>query len=145
MEDNNGYVLDEIAKEVYTELVAEEEKIFNNFIENYNLVKNKIGYDVYHLEEYLGGEDDNFDYVEHVGFVEVEISDFKSHSYPNHIFYSIIGEGSDKVRYMKQGVSDKHKFHAMVFQTTGYCEDDYSGFMLFPLTDGTYWKVRYWS
>ncbi len=30
-----------------------------------------------------------------------------------------------------------------VWQTTGYSEDDYSGFLLLPLLDGRFWKVGY--
>lgn len=30
-----------------------------------------------------------------------------------------------------------------VWQTTGYCGDDYSGFLLFPLMNGKFWKIAY--
>jgi hypothetical protein len=30
-----------------------------------------------------------------------------------------------------------------VWQTVGYCEDDYSGFLLLPMLDGRYWKISY--
>lgn len=35
------------------------------------------------------------------------------------------------------------KFHVLVYQTLGCCEDDYSGYIIFPMKDGRYWIVRF--
>ena len=75
----------------------------------------------------------------HVGYVEVEKSTWKSGAYPSYDFYT---EKGGNMQYMKQ--DDDGEFHNMVWQTTGHCEDDYSGFQLFPLSNGKYWKVSYY-
>jgi hypothetical protein len=75
----------------------------------------------------------------HEGYVEVEKSDFKNGFYPNHEFYKVKDEN---LNYMKQ--DEDGEFHNMVWQTTGACEDDYSGFQLFPLSNGKYWKISYY-
>ena len=45
--------------------------------------------------------------------------------------------------YIKGKQDEEGKFHNMVWQTTGCCEDDYSGYLLFPLNNGKYWKISY--
>ncbi len=34
-------------------------------------------------------------------------------------------------------------FYVLIWQTTGYCCDDYKGYLLFPMKDGRYWIVYY--
>lgn len=76
---------------------------------------------------------------QHIGYVEVEKSDYESSHYPTHEFYKVKGE---KLNYMRQ--DDDGEFHNLVWQTSGHCEDDYSGFLLFPLSNGLYWKISYY-
>lgn len=84
----------------------------------------------------------------HCAFVQVEKSDYKSSSYPGYEFYNVICSESEtdediklakKLSFMKQDVEGK--YHNMVWQQTGCCEDDYSGYLLFPLNNGTYWMI----
>lgn len=82
--------------------------------------------------------DDNH-YWQHEGYVKLEKSDYKSGFYPNYDFYTELN--SKKYHYMRQ--DDDGEFHNMVWQTTGACEDDYSGYLLFPLSNGDYWKISY--
>jgi hypothetical protein len=50
----------------------------------------------------------------------------------------------DKMLYMKTSTDDVRSIdHYYVWQTTGYIEDDYSGYLLYPLKDGTYFKLYY--
>ncbi len=95
-------------------------------------VKQNIDYDIDLIEL----EDISW---QHEGYVEVEKSNYKNGFYPNHDFYTEKGE---KVQYMRQ--DDEGTYHNMVYQTTGFLEDDFSGSMLFPLTNGKYWKISYY-
>jgi len=76
--------------------------------------------------------------------VEIELTDYKSGSYPNHEFYQIKNDDEDKRFYMKQYEESEIDFdHNLVWQTTGYLGDDYSGFLLLPLGDNKYLKCSY--
>jgi hypothetical protein len=77
---------------------------------------------------------------EHEGYVKVEKSDYKNGFYPSYDFYTEQGD-SKGYKYMRQ--DDDGEFHTMVWQTTGMSGDDYSGFMLFPLKNGDYWKINF--
>jgi len=78
---------------------------------------------------------------DHMNFdIEVEKSEYHSCFYPTYDFYTIVGE-KDKIQYMKQ--DEDGDYHNMVYQRCGVCEDDYYGFLLFPLKDGKYWKISY--
>lgn len=137
--------LDEIQDEVYKELAAEEKRIKDEVYLNLDIFKSNIDYDFELADEYLCVDDDGLNYFEHIGFVEVKKSDFKNGFNPSKEYYEIIGDDSDELKYGIQDTSEEHTFHALVYQTTGYCEDDYSGFILLPMKDGKYWKIRYWS
>jgi hypothetical protein len=98
-------------------------------------VKDNINYDFDLILDSL----DELDW-EHVGYVEVEETSNINTGYPSYKFY--LEKGNPKsLRYMRQ--DDDGEFHNMVWQTVGHCEDDYSGFLLFPLNDGRYWKISY--
>jgi hypothetical protein len=77
------------------------------------------------------------------GIVDIELTDETSSGYRTYQHARIVGDTSRRL-YMKipddeiRGVD-----HYYVWQTTGCCEDDYSGWMLFPLKDGRYFKVYY--
>jgi hypothetical protein len=81
--------------------------------------------------------DDN-DYWEHLGYVKIQKSDYKNPFYKSYDFYTIVGE---KLHFMMQ--DNDGEYHNLVWQTTGHSEDDYSGYMLFPLSNGDYWKISY--
>jgi hypothetical protein len=97
-------------------------------------IKLHINYPFARIKEIL--EDLNW---RHEGYVKIELTDYKQSGYSNYDFYKeISGDGR---YYMKQDV--KGNFHTMVWQTVGFLGDDYSGFLLFPLTNGQYWKISY--
>jgi len=75
-----------------------------------------------------------------IDVVEVELTAHHNCFYPNHKFYKVKGD-EEEIYYMKQegDVLD----HVMVYQRTGYSEDDYYGFQLLPLGKGKYLKVSY--
>lgn len=77
---------------------------------------------------------------EHIGYVDVEETVVQNSGYPDYKFYK--EKGNDKsLKYMRQ--DDEGEYHNLVWQTVGHCGDDYSGFTLFPLNDGRYWKISY--
>lgn len=121
---------------IMADLYKEEQKIIekNNRVleEVKKLINYPASYIDYALEELSSWNDE--------GFVEVELTEYKESGYSNYEFYRI-KNSSDKRYYMKQ--DEDENFHDMVWQTTGCCEDDYSGYQLFPLKDGRYWKIYY--
>jgi|GEM_PF-2621115 len=98
-----------------------------------NYVKDHINYSIDNM---------NLDelYWQHVGYVEVVETSNVNTGYPSYKFY-LEKDNPKSLRYMRQ--DDDGEYHNMVWQTVGCCEDDYSGFLLFPLNDGRYWKISY--
>ena len=119
-------------KAYYADMKIEDERIAALNSEAIEFVKANIKYDF----DLIDLDDINW---KHEGYVEVEKTDYKNSFYPTYDFYKVKGE---KLNYMRQ--DDDGEFHNMVWQTTGNCEDDYSGFQLFPLSNGKYWKIRYY-
>jgi len=126
-------MLDADMKAAFKEMRMESEKqdIINN--EAIEFVKLNIQYSF----EMIDFSD--LEFWQHEGFVELEKSDYKSCFYPTYDFYT--EKGSKAYHYMKQDVDGE--FHNMVWQITGHCEDDYSGYILYPLSNGKYWKISY--
>lgn len=127
----------------WEELAAEEKKHIDDFKTNLEIVKGKIDYKFSFIKNYIDDDESEYNHHRHEGFVKVELTDHKNGFYPNHKFYKIID--GDGLYYMKQDDNDDNTFHCMVWQTVGSCEDDYSGWLLFPLTDGTYWKISFFE
>ena len=121
-------------KSFYQEMRIEHDRIAALNNEAIEFVKQNINFD-FDLIDF-----DDLSYWKHEGYVEVEKTDYKNGFYPNYDFY--VEKGNPKShKYMKQ--DEDENFHSMVWQTTGCCEDDYSGFQLFPLSDGRYWKISF--
>jgi len=123
---------DDVVKEQEERLEINEKEIEN--------VKSLIDYDFELIEEYL---EDN-DWWKHIGYVEVIKSDYKNCFYPSYDFY--IEKGLEKTLHcMRQDDSEDNTFHVLVYQTDGGygAEDSYFGYLLFPLTNGKYWKIQY--
>ncbi len=118
--------------------IQEETNTVNN--EAIEYVKTMIDYDFEFIDDYLDGND----WWRSIGYVEVEKSDYKNCFYPSHDFY--IEKNVDKIlHYMRQDDNEENTFHSLVWQQDGGygAEDSYSGFVLFPLTDGRYWKIKF--
>lgn len=96
--------------------------------------------------EILNFEDDEFF---HIGYCKVEKTDYKNHWYKNAEYFRVIGFEGDSnskdsfkfLHFMK--VNEGDNFHTLVWQQTGPCEDDYSGYILYPMKDGRYWVVSF--
>ena len=140
--DEPGYISDQdytdAMNSFYKACKEEDEKLSTNI----DIVKTKINYPFERIQEYL---EDGYHW--HLGYVRVyEEKNYKSYSYPNHKHYSVVDD--DNVfnipsYLMRQDDNDEDAFHSLVWQTVGMMGDDYSGFILFPLTDGTYWVLNY--
>lgn len=85
------------------------------------------------------------------GIVEIQEISAKP-NYPNRKYCKIKNGGdggayehnTDNIEmYDKESQYEGEPVEYWVWQTTGYCEDDYSGFLLLPLLDGRFWKVGY--
>lgn len=78
-----------------------------------------------------------------IGFVEIELTDEKTNGYKAYQHARIINS-DDKKLYLKTDCDDiRGVDHYYVWQTVGYLEDDFSGFLLFPLNNEKYFKVSY--
>lgn len=76
-----------------------------------------------------------------VDIVEVELTDEKLRGYPTYDCGRIKGEKG--YLYMKQKVTDiRGIYHVFGWQRTEY-EDCYSGWQLYPLKNGLYFKISY--
>ncbi len=123
---------DEIFNEAMNEVFKHQQEIDNKNKQVIKEVKKLINYPFSRIKEAL----EYCDWKDQ-GYVEVEKTDYKDNNYPNHEFYRIIG---NYTYFMKQ--DETKKFHYLVWQTSSY-EDSYHGYILFPLTNGKYWKVSY--
>lgn len=76
--------------------------------------------------------------------VDIVLTEEKERDFPNHQCARIVAD-TDKVLYMKTDADAEIEGidYYYVWQRTGYLEDDYYGFLLFPLKDGKYFKISY--
>lgn len=82
-------------------------------------------------------------YWEPQDIVDIELTDETTSGYRTYQHARIKGDESRRL-YMKTPCDEiRNVDHYYVWQTTGYCEDDYSGWLLFPLKDGRYFKAYY--
>ena len=123
--------------EIYAELDKEQQKIDEKNKEELEKLKDLISYDIDLIESIL----DELEYWEYLETVEVEETENPRNGYPSYKFYIQKGE-KPQYKYMRQ---DDEDFHNLVWQTDGGygAEDSYSGFLLFPLKNGKYWKIKY--
>lgn len=77
------------------------------------------------------------------GIVEIVLTDEKRSGYSTYQ-HARIKDDKERLLYMKTDCDEVRKIdHYYVWQTTGCCEDDYSGYLLFPLSNGKYFKITY--
>lgn len=93
------------------------------------------------LKEFLREQE----YYEPVCIVEVVKSDngFYKNS-PNYKYYEEKNPRSKVYEYTKTTTDTYgNDIEYLVWQTCGYCGDDYSGFLLLPMKNGKYYKIIY--
>lgn len=126
---NKQFMEDEKRYELMEENQKEEFKI---------MLKDQIN--IESLFEYL---DDGL-YWKPIGIVEIKLTEEKRSRYSGYQHARIIDD-EDKLLYMKTStdgdVEDVEYYY--VWQQTGCMEDDFSGYMLFQMNDGKFFKVSY--
>jgi hypothetical protein len=85
----------------------------------------------------------DMEYWTPVGIVEIQLTDEKTSGYRNYQHARVVSDPEDRHLYMKTDCEVHSVPYYYVWQTTGCCEDDYSGYLLFPLKDGKFFKVSY--
>jgi hypothetical protein len=89
------------------------------------------------------------EYYDTIGIVEIERFKPERTNYPDHEHCKEDGMTYIKTTgeiecYYFESKYEGERVEYWVWQTTGYLEDDYSGFLLLPLLDGKrFWKVSY--
>lgn len=75
--------------------------------------------------------------------VDIVLTDEKSFGYSTYQHARIVNDKENKL-YKKTEVDEiRNVDHYYVWQTAGYLGDDFSGYLLFPLKNGKYFKVFY--
>ena len=137
--------------EVGAELMAEAQEIFKRQAAKDRKLKNRyrrylksLIY-VPSLYKYL----DQHDGWMPEAIVDIVLTDEKLSGYASYQHARIVDD-EDRLLYMKTQIyagEDEYPPHDIdhyyVWQTTGQLGDDYSGYLLFPLKDGRYFKVSY--
>lgn len=146
-DENNNPVTEQDMQEmqeIFRELDEVESKLKNEWKEK---LKNLVNVEALwkHLNE-GDDEDCGLDSWTPVDVVEIKLTDEKSSGYASYQHARIIG-ADDKRLYMKQNIqSDNNKLgfdYYYIWQTVGMLGDDYSGFLLYPLNNGKFFKVSY--
>lgn len=104
------------------------------FFENYKNVLSKIPYDSKLLKEFLRGAT-NY----HMGYCSVK---------PSGDYFVIddsdfVVNGTKTIPFTRYDDSKDNEFHWLCYQRSGPAGDDYTGYSLIPLSDGTYWCLYY--
>lgn len=148
-QENENY--EEILDDYYNYLKEENDKLQNAF--EYYKKNSLIPFDkIENFDEYDELFDfENGDYF-HIGYCTVEKSNYKNGFRPNAEYFKIkecefenkdLAHYSAQFYYFLKVYHGERKFHTLVWQTTTCCEDDYSGYILFPIKDGRYWIVSF--
>lgn len=148
--------MNEVTKEMQN-FLEEERKIDKQraieFLSNYKKVLSKIDKQYWEeLKELLNGS-----YNSHVGYLHkklLKLEPFKLFPYPSNDVYSVIKDSDLEIlnstlnrlsglglEFLRFDIDEN--FHYLVHQVPGVCEDDYSGYLLFPLNDDTYWVISF--
>jgi hypothetical protein len=128
-----------------SEALAEWTKEMDNFYKLDKRIKNKWKRDLKGLINITG----LFKYLDEdgswypIGIVDIIETDEKRIGYSAYRHVRIVDD-EDHLLYIIIDTDDIRKVsHYAVWQTTGYLGDDFSGYMLFPLSNGKYFKVGY--
>lgn len=145
MKDN----IDKKLLEVLQDIAEEEKKDKEMFDKAFSYYQK---HSLFPFETIKDSEMLDFEYgtYSHIGYCTIKKIDYKNCFYPKNDFYvitQIYGNKDIKEisthKFMMQNDDIKEGFHNLVWQTCGYCEDDYSGYLLFPLNDGRYWLISF--
>ena len=133
--------------EEYHELMEEieraEEIEREKFIKALDFFKENIDYPYQLLEDNDFDLEDFFENnYSHVGYCHINEIDYRNSFHPNIKCYKIV-EDDLKIDKIFERYDNKDGFHYLIYQTCGYLDDDYSGYLLFPMKDNKYWVVSF--
>jgi len=134
---NNDDAIDEMMSYIKKELGDMELKIKNAEKSWKRKLRGLIN--VTGLFRHLDGMDGWLPY----GFVEIYEANEKMAGYESHQHFRI-KDDNEKLLYIKKSESDiRGVDHYCVCETVEYMSDYYSGYLLYPLKNGLYFKVSY--
>lgn len=135
---------DDYLKEYYEWLDNEESKMKEafDFYKKNSLIPFEEIQEMWDYDELFDFENGGY---RHIGYCSVIESNYTNHWYKNAKFFDIkdtdCKESMVHLHFMK--ILHDKDFHTLVWQTTTCGEDDYSGYILFPMNDGRYWIVSF--
>lgn len=134
---------DEQIRDVYRLIADEAARRYYILKENLQYVKQNIDYPFECIEEYLDCSN------EHIGYVRVlRDEQYREFGYSQYDFYVLCPEDQNRfgnyLHFMRQDDNEENNFHCLIYQVCGCCEDDYSGYLLFPLNNGMYWMISFY-
>lgn len=136
-----------ITEEEEKEMYEEWEKAENEYKQKWEAAKNEVR-DLIEPKYFEFAEDHDTFYSE--GIVEIIETDEKVSGYSGYRHCRIKDDGKlyMLINSTIETTKEESEFEGepifyWVWQTTGYMGDDYSGFLLLPLSDGRYWKIGY--
>ena len=142
MNNEEIYISDEDAQAIYDDVWAEQRKMddANNRLKAE--YKEKLGSLVNTKSLYKWLNEDQEHWVPEA-IVDIKLTDEKASDYPTYQHARILND-KDHLLYMKCTFDDVVKGidYYYVWQTT-IGEDSYSGYLLFPLNNGQFFKVSY--
>jgi hypothetical protein len=131
--------IEKLNKEYHQMLIEEDIKLKQLKLEWYKNLKGMCNVSV--LFKWL---DSNCDGWRPIGIVEIYNTDEKSGGYSSYQHVRI-KDDKDNLLYMMQDENEIYGInHCCVWQTCGMMGDDYSGYLLYPMKDGRYFKVSYY-
>ena len=132
--EEDELLCEEMYKKIIEEELKEEVKEKEKFKEALSHYKCNINYPFEWFEEEFLNEDYH---LYHIGYVC-----FEKTEYPK--YYKLVKEDADTYkitsRFVKQ---DYHGIEYYLYQTCGYCEDDYHGYIAVPMKDSKYWLMSF--
>ena len=133
-EEFNNYLLEEFLEEEKAQIKKERE--FKDSIK-------KELESLINIEGLFNWLEDGHDSWTPIGIVDIKLTDEKLSGYSSHSCARVVDE-EDKLLYMKTDMDDAPEGidYYYVWQTNHF-EDSYSGFLLFELKNGKFFKISY--
>jgi hypothetical protein len=128
MKKSRSHIKQSVKKDINDVILdVNEQELINNRAIDY--VKKHINYPFDLIELDLNWKHENF--------VEVEKYPYKDSSYPSYDFFV---EKNNDIKYRQQHVNGN--YHELIYEIE-YYSDDNTSYVLFPLSNGKYWKISY--
>ena len=133
---------DDHLKDYYKYLHKEKEKFANAF--DFYKENCIVRFDEIEDLEIMDFEDGEY---YHIGYCTVTKCEYKNGQKPKREIFEVkdcesdLKENLEDLLFEKQWEADG--FYILLFQREGYCGDDCSGYVLYPMKDDRYWIVKF--